>query len=59
MSAMGRGEVERKIKPVRHPDVEYEWFCPDCHSKAQIRYIATGHDHTDESYWVCTCKKDI
>lgn len=32
-----------------------EWVCVFCKQPRAIKYIATGHDHTDYSYDVCNC----
>lgn len=32
------------------------WGCPHCKQERGIKYIATGHDHTDYSYDVCDCE---
>lgn len=33
-----------------------KWVCPDCKREPQIRHIVTGHDHTDDTYYVCECE---
>lgn len=32
-----------------------KWVCIYCEEEVDIKYIATGHDHTDYSYRMCNC----
>jgi hypothetical protein len=32
------------------------WVCIYCGEEIGHKYIATGHDHTDYSYEVCSCQ---
>ena len=35
----------------------FTWVCKKTGVKSEHHYIATGHDHTDWSYWYCPkCK---
>ena len=36
-------------------ELELKWLCIYCDSPVKIKYIATGHDHTDYSYQMCNC----
>lgn len=43
-------------------ETEFKWYkdvqknlCSYCKGECRIKYIATGHDHTDYHYWLCTC----
>jgi hypothetical protein len=31
------------------------WVCEHCNRDPGIKYISTGHDHTDYSYHLCSC----
>lgn len=42
--------VRTKWDPVKKDNV-----CRDCGGPVIIKYIATGHDHTDYSETYCTC----
>lgn len=48
------GHVERARKG-RRPKSPGDWVCQYCGGDMQMKYIATGHDHTDYSYHVCGC----
>lgn len=32
------------------------WACIHCDQPRELKYIATGHDHTDYHYNICNCE---
>lgn len=46
-----RWETQIKWNPTIKANV-----CAFCGAHPKIKYIATGHDHTDYEYWLCNCK---
>lgn len=47
------GHAHRHVYYTNHSPGK--WVCKHCGADKQMKYIATGHDHTDYSYEVCGC----
>lgn len=58
--------AEREVQLKWNPSAEAQ-CCADCGARfegtrgsfPQCRYIITGHDHTDETYFVCVCSPPV